>query len=204
MEEIIKTINSISGGYSNYQIFYDWVKMMAISLNNMTSLEKNEFEEKLEKEYLDLANKYKENINKFVKMTGLLTLELEKEMTDVLGTLYMKGGFGQDRTGQFFTPFHLSELVAKINKYPNKKVEMYEPSCGGGGMIIAAAKAMKEQGINYQNNLIVEAGDIDWMCVYMTYVQLSLLGIKAKVTQGNSLEYGNKITFYTPSYKGLI
>ena len=54
-------------------------------------------------------------------------------------------------------------------------------------MIIAAAKVMKEAGINPQRALKVVAQDLDWKGVYMTYLQLSLLGIKAKVVQGDTL-----------------
>ena len=49
---------------------------------------------------------------KFVEMLGLLTIALE-EITDVLGQIYMEGNIGSKITGQFFTPFHISELCAK-------------------------------------------------------------------------------------------
>ena len=64
---------------------------------------------------------------------------------------------------------------------------MHEPSTGGGGIIIAAAKVLKDRGLNYQKCLKVVAQDLDWKGVYMTYVQLSLLGIEATVIQGDSL-----------------
>ena len=54
-------------------------------------------------------------------------------------------------------------------------------------MIIAAAKALSDSGINYQKHLEVVAQDLDWKGVYMTYLQLSLLGIKATVVQGDTL-----------------
>lgn len=51
-------------------------------------------------------------------------------------------------------------------------------------MIIAFAKAMAEQGIDYGKCLKVVAQDLDWKGVYMTFVQVSLLGIDAVVVQG--------------------
>ena len=54
-------------------------------------------------------------------------------------------------------------------------------------MIIAVAKLMKESGINYQKHLDVVAQDLDWKGVHMTYLQCSLLGIKATCVQGDTL-----------------
>jgi hypothetical protein len=86
-----------------------------------------------------------------------------------------------------------------------------EPSTGGGGMIIAAARVLKDRGINPQRCMEVVAQDLDWKGVYMTYVQLSLLGIKATVVQGDTLcepfderKYSPERVLYTPARKGLL
>ena len=144
-------------------------------------------------------------------MTGMLTISLENNMEDVLGKIYMQAGLGSKQTGQFFTPFHLSYLTAKIavpeDANEQNPYMMHEPSTGGGGMIIAAAKVLRDRGLNYQKCLKVVAQDLDWKGVYMTYVQLSLLGIEATVIQGDSLS-GQAPTaeqiFYTPRKKGLM
>ena len=67
------------------------------------------------------------------------------------------------------------------------KITINEPTCGGGAMVIAAAKVLKEKGINYQQAMEVVAQDLDWKGVYMCYVQLSLLGISAICVQGDTL-----------------
>ena len=54
-------------------------------------------------------------------------------------------------------------------------------------MIIAAAKVLREAGINYQRYMRVVAQDMDWKGVYMTYLQISLLGIRGIVVQGDTL-----------------
>lgn len=77
-------------------------------------------------------------------------------------------------------------------------------------MIIAAAKVLKDRGINYQNVMKVVAQDLDWKAVYMCYTQLSLLGINAVVVQGNTLEEPDWRTrpkeciFRTPKNMGLL
>ena len=77
-------------------------------------------------------------------------------------------------------------------------------------MIIAAAKVLKERGLNYQRCMKVVGQDLDWRGVYMAYVQLSLLGIDAIVVQGNTLAepyvegYDRSRMLRTPMNMGVI
>lgn len=195
-------------GYPQETIFSDWVHCMAISIQNGCCMFHNDLWQKREKEYEDILKKYGDEMQCFPEMFWLLTEIMDEGMSDVLGEIYMMLDCGNKRTGQFFTPYNISRLAAQLNHYEkNKKVILNEPSCGAGGMIIAAAEAMWKQGINYQKVMDVVAQDIDWRSVYMTYVQLSLLGIKATVIQGDTLR-GEKANpeciFYTPTKMGVI
>ena len=67
-------------------------------------------------------------------------------------------------------------------------------------MIIAFAESLKDNGYNYQHQLYVEAIDIDELCFKMTYIQLSLLGIPARVIRGDSLSMQYYEMIYTPFY----
>lgn len=187
---IVDTIIDISGHRSPYQVFYDWCTCMAMSLQNSCDIFKNSkvYQER-EQLYLNTFSRYsKQEQEKIIEMTGRLSLAFEDEISDYLGKIYMESGCGNKYTGQFFTPFHLSELCAQLGVDGEDKVyEMNEPSCGGGAMILATAKVMKDHGINYQKRLKVVAQDLDWLGVYMTYVQCSLIGINAIVVQGDTL-----------------
>ena len=210
-KRIIEILESMESQFSGYEIFSDWVKCMAVSISNSIEQVHDEVWQKREDEYLAIAKKHgRDNINKFAEMMRLLALSLEKEMDDCLGDIYMRANLGSKNAGQFFTPFHLSYMSAKLalNKYDGKeKILVNEPSTGGGGMMIATAKVLKEKGFNYQNCLEVIAQDLDWKGVYMTYVQLSLLGVNATVIQGDTLaqtkpeEYQ---IFRTPKKKGVV
>ena len=194
-QEIIKRIQELSGRYSPYNIFSDWIECSALAIQNACTMPHTDLWEAREKEYLDVMNRYNEKERFAIRgLFFLLVDALEEEMTDVLGEVYMAAGLGSKSTGQFFTPFHLSELCAKMalphweKEYSEHgTISLNEPSCGGGGMIIAAAKVMRDAGINPQRALNVVAQDLDWKGVYMTYLQLSLLGIRAKVVQGDTL-----------------
>ena len=215
-KEIVKIIKSLAGNYSEYQIFSDWVAMMALSIQNGCVLFHDDLWERRNKEYLNTKEKYSNTqFDKFVQMFGLLILALENEVGDVLGEIYMESGSGSKSGGQFFTPFHVSKMVSDLaignDVSENHKLTLNEPSCGGGGMIIAAAKVLYQKGINYQKCMEVVAQDVDWKAVYMTYVQLSLLGISATVVQGSTLtepyipgEYDEYRVLRTPRKTGVI
>ena len=191
-KDIIKAINSISGKYSAYEVFTDWIRCCALAISNQCQLIHNKVWLEREQSYIDTMKKYSlEERKKFVEMFYMLTETLECEMTDVLGSIYMKSGMGSKAAGQFFTPYHVSKLCAAMSNPEldeTGKCIMNEPSCGGGGMIIAAASILKEKGINYQQAMDVVAQDLDWKGVYMCYLQLSLLGIKAVCVQGDTLQ----------------
>lgn len=194
--EIPDMIHKLSGTYSEYEIFSDWVKAYALSISNTTDIRQGKIWEDRERQYMELVKKHgAATMLEFSTMNAMLVEELEKDMRDVLGEVYMSTGLGSKSTGQFFTPFHLSYLTAKTSLesqldhlQKNEQIKLNEPSCGSGGMIIAVAKVLKENGMNYQRKMKVVAQDLDWKAVYMAYAQLSMLGIDAVVIQGDTLE----------------
>lgn len=213
--QIIDSIGTLQGKYSPYVIFTDWVQMSAISIQNSCCNTKSDIAKAREERYMLLAKKYSSDELKIISnMTGMLALELEERPKDVLGDIFMSSGCGNARTGQFFTPYHLSYLTAKISyderfkDIPaHEKIIINEPSCGGGGMMIAITQVMKEEGIDIYNRVEIVAQDLDWNAVCMTYVQLALLGIKATVMQGNTLEepqYSEMNILRTPAKLGAI
>lgn len=212
--EIIDRINKISQkGFSQYEIFSDWIRCSSLAISNSLQIFHTKLWESREKEYMDTMRRYAEGGHLFSEMTGLLCMSLEKKMEDVLGSIYMMSGMGSAATGQFFTPYHLSELCASLilpQADENGIYRIQEPSCGGGGMIIAAAKTLRDAGINYQRKMDVVAQDLDWKGVYMTYLQLSLLGIPAVCVQGDTLStpyaegYPPEKVLYTPAKVGAL
>lgn len=196
---IVNGISSMSGVYHAQQIFNDWIHLASISIYNEIL-----FDKKREELYMSIAAKYsKDQLMQMCEWTAILAELLEEDISDYLGHIYMRLGSGSSQTGQFFTPFHISYLTAKVgmNEYSGDKITKYEPSCGGGGMILAIAKVLKELGYNYQEKLRAVAGDIDQQGVLMTYLQTALCGIAAKVQLGDSLSTAlPSQIWYTPEY----
>lgn len=194
--EIVKIIKDISGKYSPYQIFRDWCECYAIAISNACTLHHHAVWKEREEKYKGIISKYDEKeVDALRNMTALYPMALEDKITDLLGEIYMESGAGNSATGQFFTPFHVSEMMARLQEHTIKEeyektgmIHLHEPSVGSGGMIIATAKVCKEMGINYQRKMKVVCQDLDWLAVYMTYIQISLLGINGIVAQGDTLK----------------
>ena len=207
-KQIVSMIQSIAGEYPIESVFSDWVKCMSIAYQNSIRLIRDSVWNLRENEYLQTIKKYNsKNQEKCCEMHALLVVAMEKEITDLLGQIYMELECGSKATGQFFTPFHLSQLMANIAFFENDKYIINEPSCGAGGMIIAFAKHLKDKGLNYQNLMRVTAQDLEWRSVYMTYVQMCILGINAVVIRADSLS-GKKPSkesiLYTPRKAGCF
>nr|DAM46979.1 MAG TPA: N-6 DNA Methylase [Caudoviricetes sp.] len=210
--EIVKKINEMAKYYSAHQVFRDWIEVYALSIANFCKPTGTPVWEKREQQYLSTIGKYQEQeILGFADLGGILALALEEDISDVLGAVYMGLETSSKVTGQFFTPDNISRLVSKMMDdevvSTDMPIKLYEPACGSSGMIIAYAKALRDKDINYQRLLDIKASDIDFACVYMSYIQLSLLGIKAVIARQDSL-LGEKVPhehiFATPAKKGML
>lgn len=148
-----------------------------------------------ESRYLEIAQKYtKKELDIFAGLLGSLVCALDREPTDVLGQLYMELNLGNKRNGQFFTPMSICMLMAQLTIHDSIETienegftHVLEPACGGGATIIGLALVLEGKGYNYQKCMVVSTVDIDITTVYMAYIQLSLLGIPARVAYGDTL-----------------
>lgn len=193
INEIVKDITNLSGKHNFQTIFSDWVTMMAIAIQNCCS-KHNEIWKAREEKYFSIVKKYtQEEIKNIFSMYPKLVNAFEHELRDYLGEIFMRLATAANKKimGQCFTPFSISLSATKIscdNIKEGKPFNIYEPTCGSGGMIIASARVLTEKGKNYQEYMNVIAQDLDNLCVYMTYVQLSIIGVNAMVVQGDTLE----------------
>lgn len=214
-DQIIKMITDMTGKYSAYNIFYDWCECMTLSISNSIEVFHSKLWKSREDTYKSIIRKYSlEEQKKFTEMFVWLGEAYEEKIEDVLGDIYMKSGCYSKQLGQFFTPYHLARMAAELGSGNIKEDEIhmiYEPSVGGGANIIGLADVLRSRGINYQKCIKVVAQDLDWLAVYMSYVQFSLLGIDAIVVQGDTLgnpytgrSYPMERVFYTPKHKRAI
>jgi hypothetical protein len=75
-----------------------------------------------------------------------------------------------------------------------------DPCCGSGAMAIALAKVL-EQTYKVQDldiKLLIELTDIDYTCVKMAFVNMSLLGLSARVILGDTITGRQDMVLETP------
>jgi len=178
--------------HSLFHVFRDFCELAALAISNAT--DRVNFD-KREGRYMQIVRAYeRDEVQRFAQMLACVVEELEAGMTDCMGELFMALELGDAGKGQFFTPFSVSSLMARLtlgDLRPHIEragfVSFNEPAVGAGGMVIAAADAMREAGINYQQTMHVVATDIDATACHMAYIQFSLLHIPAVVIHGNGL-----------------
>jgi type I restriction-modification system DNA methylase subunit len=198
----IDLFHTIAQHRHRYEVFKDFVTMAAISIHNATRKD-----DKLEAEYMAIVQRYtKEEALSFSHLLAMLVNMLEPAPRDVLGVLFMELDFGNTHTGQFFTPSHISELMAQIaygDQLANLDVPfvtLCEPACGAGGMVLAFVRVMIEQGHNPAKRLWAQCQDIDRTAALMCYLQLALWHVPAVVIVGDTLANEQREVFYTPAH----
>ena len=214
--ELVSLINKFSYGHHLDTVFRDFVEMAALAISNR--VDRAQYDAR-EKRYMEIVSKYKpEEVQRFPAMFAALTGTFEVRvqgmingdgigLTDVLGETYMMLGISNDRSGQFFTPYAVSKLMAGMiggeaaaRADAQGFARVQEPACGAGGMVIATAEVFHEAGLNYQESMHATCVDIDPCCVHMAYVQLSLLHVPAIVVHGNTLSMQVWGQWYTPAH----
>lgn len=204
----VKKLDFTNGKYSNKDIFRDIVSLLVFIIQ-IYMIRNKEYKE----QYNNLMKKYTESEQQQIKELALKLAELynkQSEPVDLMTELFGELGLGNKHTGQFFTPTHISDLMAKINGIDESLIKekgyitLNEPTSGAGGMILAFARELQAKGYNPSENLYVEAWDIDIFCTYMTYLQLAMYDIPAVVVNGDTLALKEHFTLYTPQYwRGL-
>ena len=203
LKEFITILQHLDHSRNNFEVFRDFLILSTCAIAQPFYRS-----DEIEQQYLETVKRYnKEQAEQFSKLLALLVSALSENFQDFLGKVYMQLNLGNARVGQFFTPYHISQMMAEITFIDGKEnienkeiITLSEPCCGSGGMVIVYAETMKKYDINFQEKLFVEAIDIDEMCFQMAYLQLSLYGIPARVLLGDTIAYKFGKILYTPMY----
>lgn len=189
-KEFCSIIGKLAWKYNRHEVFSDFCEIAALSLRQV-------FERKPENEekYLTLINRYEPaEQSQFAELLAITVSALTDEPRDFLSECFHELELHNQYKGQFFTPFSVSRMMAKMSLTGVEDqirehgfIELNEPTCGAGGMVIAAAEEIKQAGFNPVNVFFAVAQDIDRKCCNMAYIQLSLLAIPAAVIWGNTL-----------------
>lgn len=214
VKEIIKLVNQASHRVNPNKFLSDTFECGAIAVSNQFDFPKAE---QREEHYKQIMNAYEPKERElmaeaFAKIYALLSSVVydDGKFNDWLGELFMQTGIGNKHNGQFFTPYHISSFCAKAsidesvvrqNQQDNEIITINDPTCGAGGMLVAALETLdRDYHFNYAYNCFMLGEDIDIRCVHMTYLQLSLAGVPAIVKHTNSLTRETWDVWKTPAF----
>jgi len=210
VDDIIKLIDRSSYSVGKSKLISDVFACGALAISNLVDL--TQYDER-EEQYKQIMAGYKPKERELIaeifgKIFALLSSVTADNgaFGDYLGELFMKCNQGNKSAGQFFTPYHVSNLMAKatitdVNVKQNDIISICDPCSGGGGMLMAALDVLKnDYNVNYAYNCFMQASDIDIRCVHMTYLQLSLAGVPAIVCHQNSLTNEIWSVWKTPAF----
>lgn len=198
----VKRVEEVAHRSRRVDVFRDFLAMATYAISNSMV-----FSQAHEDDYMRIIGKYnKADASAFGDLLAITVEALELLRDDFLGHIYMSQEMGIAEAGQFFTPACVADCMAQMTFGQDMKalaekngyVTVNDCACGGGVQLIAAYKAATAQGLNPSTQLCVYAEDIDTTCVYMTYVQLSLLGLPALVSHRNTISMETWAQWRTP------
>ncbi|MEM7132086.1 MAG: N-6 DNA methylase [Chloroflexota bacterium] len=192
------------------EVFSDWVEVAACAIHqepyHLGLVIRDETFDIVEAQYMEAVKKYnKEELNAFANLLAITKMALGEGYGDFLGRTYMQLEISNDRSGEFFTPYPVSLMMARMTladvaEQLQKKsfITVSEPASGAGGMLIALAEVLQEKGYQPSEAMFFEAVDVSKLCADMTYLQTGILGLSGMVRHGNTLTMESWSHRFTP------
>jgi type I restriction-modification system DNA methylase subunit len=117
IQGVIKKFEYFRYKHGMLSVFTDALAMWAFALSNKFDLAAAE---RREKQYLEIAKRYSTDelkvladifVDVFILLSGCA---VDGVFDDYLGHLYMSMEIGNKKSGQFFTPYHISRMMAEM------------------------------------------------------------------------------------------
>lgn len=195
VKEFIKLLSDIDNSKSNTEKFRDLCEAAYCGLAKLMAPSK-ERADQLEARYMMIEGRYKEGVELralFGKLIGIAWNATMEGGIDFLGEVSGQLGSLDEDRGQFFTPYEVCRMMAKITigDYPayidqHGYFTMSDPAVGAGALILATADELTALGYDTLH-MLVYAVDVSALAFYMCYLQLTWRGVPAYVERGNSL-----------------
>ena len=180
-EELAKGFesNATFGHMHSYDLYRKWLEAVWTFLNAG-------FDKQVFKDCLDQYT-YEQGAE-FGRLLGVYTDVVEEmPFRDTLGELFMRLDVKSVASGQFFTPHHIAEMMARMQfsredfeqtVKEKGEVSVCDPAVGSGVMLLAFSRVVHDEcGRNALRHLKLYGTDIDERCVLMTRIQLRMNGL---------------------------
>jgi hypothetical protein len=202
----IKRIEQLDREKNAYDKFRDFCELAYCALAKQTAAEDRA--QRLEDRYMQIVGTYrnKDTVRAYPELLAIAAGAIAQGGCDFLGSAATQMEVLNAGIGQFFTPYDVSRMIAEMTLQDagplieaNGFVTVSEPASGAGGMVLAAADALQQQGFDPSLHMLVNAVDLSPLCYHMTFLQLSLRGIPALVEHANSLSVERFERAWTPA-----
>lgn len=205
-KEFTALFNKIAPHFRRSELFYNFITIFGLEFYQAVYRENADVQ--LKQRYQTAVSHYHEDERK--QLSQLFTIvvnALEQKPYDFLGTVFMALNLGDGYKGQYFTPPHIARTMVAItltdiHNIIEKRnfITLQEPTCGSGVMIIESYNHLLHEKLNPQQQLWVQAQDLDFTAAMMCYIQMSLLHIPGEVIIGNTLTNETHYHLYTPAH----
>ena len=195
IKEFTSLFNLLCTRHNRYEtwcnLVYMWSDMLSFMFDDNQSKERKDDYLKLLEQYDDAE---KDIISNMLKVLG--QAYTVKPNQDFLGDFYMHNKIHDTSKGQFFTPYHISELMAAMtyNKDETESeikrkgfISCVDSCCGSGVMLLAYANEMIKQGIKNRKNILLIGQDLSEIAARMCYIQMSINGLLGIIKIDDSL-----------------
>jgi len=206
-KDFIKILESLDRSKDRQEHFRNFCEMAYCAYVKTTQTDKDKADA-IESRYMEIVGTYrnKDDVRKMPELISIATYGIHKGRCDFLGEIAGEIEALDKKNGQFFTPYDVSKLMAKM-QMPNVAALIEEkgffslgdPAAGAGCMLLTAADVVEEAGFNPMDCMSVHAIELNLQTYHMLYLQLSLRCIAAQVIHGNALSLEVFNSQYTPA-----
>lgn len=204
-QRFIRTIDGFDRRRNRHEHFSDFLELACCAVRKPTMPPGPEADA-IEDRYMSIVGRHRpDDIRAMPELLVILHLAVAEGGCDFLGGVAGELGALDARSGQFFTPFHVSRMMAELALQGVSTtieargfVTLEEPACGAGSMVIAA-DVIAAAGHDPMLSLYVEATDLSTLAFHMAYLQIAARGIPALVRRADSLTLEQFDRAYTPA-----
>ncbi|MGH9721491.1 MAG: SAM-dependent DNA methyltransferase, partial [Bryobacteraceae bacterium] len=174
----IKRLTALDREKSAYEKFRDFCEM-AFCACAMTTAPTPERAQEMEDRYMQIVGTYrdKDTVRAYPALLALAGSAIPQGC-DFLGSVATELEVLNAQIGQFFTPYDVARMMAMMSLEgaadmiaANGFLTLQEPASGAGGMVLAAADTLAQQGFDPGLHMLVNAIDLSPLCFHMTYLQ---------------------------------
>ncbi len=156
---------------------------------------------KAEARYMEVVGRCRhasDTMQGLAQLLAIAQMALDAAPIDFIGPIYSEV-LAHAGAGQFFTPWELSLLMAKLTvadpaallascrQAGANHIALQEPASGVGGMCLAMNQVLREGGVDPGRDAHWTTIDVDFKCVAACYLQLELTNSSAMVMHGDAL-----------------